>query len=1183
MGRRIAVSTALSSILAIALFVFIVDDNDLPADLRTEVVASQAAGKAQSKASPKSKKGFSERKKRIKGLAKADRPDLFAQYHRDIRTRDGETAPSYKYNYQVHELRKAKKISSTKYLSKLAGTSSLEWTERGPGNVSGRTRGLIVDPDDATNNTWFAGSVGGGVWKTIDAGDNWTNLTPDLPNLAVGWMVMAPSNHNIIYVGTGEGYFNIDQINGTGIWRSTDRGYTWTQQTSPGAFEFHNVTRMIVHPTEPDIVLVSANVGSFGSASATSGIFRSTDGGVNWKRVYSADAVDQIIANPDNFNTQYATVNSVGVVKSLDGGLTWADASEGIGAVGRMELAIAPSDPLKLYLAAEGGASGSVLYASVDGGTNWVLGSNEISDINWLGTQGWYDNTIAVNPFDANEVFVGGQALIMKINMGTEIDTTAFQATGVDEVGTSSFFSFQPFINEDVATGIMYGDLYTTDPSQYTTVQIRFGPGVSQKAHQFFVPLVDGVSVGSGVADADYTYQNYVDVPFEVYDIDDPNNERQLMVSFRDQTLNGLWELEEYAITPREYIFISNETYHATESSATLATPGGHAINQLYMIWPVLADGATFDAANLPTSTLTINWGRLITTSIASTIITDGYRDFGGDPKGVHVDHHNIVLVPDGVTDTTFRLVNANDGGVAYSDDAGETFDQPLNGYNTSQFYGVDKKNGADEYIGGMQDNGTWRSPSGVDADAASAWTPEIGGDGFESVWHYTHPDSMLGGSQFNGLRRSLDGGTSWSSAINGLNEIEDGSPFITKLAKSKQDPDLIFAVGTSGVWRTDNFASNWTLTEMPAGWVGNSSMSDVKISLANPQIVWAGNSMVTGSPIYVSQDGGLSFVPTAVYPTAEPLGSITGIETHPTEESTAFALFSFADAPKILRTKDLGQTWTELSGFGSGVERNGFPDVAVYSLLVMPTTPDTIWAGTEIGIFESDDGGLNWAPLAGEFPPVAVWEMVVVNDQVVVATHGRGIWTATITELAGYEPAVAILSPRLNSLAGGAGGIINATVGLKSPYDSSFVMVDGVAAYEFAANAVPVDSAINFNLSVSAVKTSAFSVVAYKDGIAYRSGEIDLQVFPLLTAQESYTNDFNVATTDFVLNGFTVSTETNFLNGGLHSLHPYPDQTELTATLTTPIKITAEHASIFSSNVPDSLKCRRNRTPPSM
>jgi len=746
------------------------------------------------------------------------------------------------------------------------------------------------------------------------------------------------------------------------------------------------------------------------------------------------------------------------------------------------------------------------------------------------------------------EVFVGGIDM-WRINVGTGIDTTGFQVTGIDQENTSSFLSFVNFGGALLGGGIDFGDPRPAQ-SDYTTIEIRFGPGKAQKAHRFLIP--DGET--SGVPAADYTYPSvdgYVDVPFELWDSD---NGVQLMVSFRDQTRNGVWELALFDdLTTREYVFLSAEPYDPSNPHPSMALDGGHTYRQLYFIWPVLPAGGTFDPNNLPEATLRINWGRFITTSITTSQVTD-FTSFTGptEPINVHVDHHNIIMIPINAATNDFEILNANDGGVYHSVAGGDSWRNTLTGYNTTQFYGVDKKNGANEFIGGMQDNSTWRSPAGADASALSRWTFQFGGDGFETVWHYTDPSKLLGSISFNLIARSLDGGATWFFAINGMDDVITGAPFFTKLAKSKQDPDLVFAVGQSGVWRTDNFASSWTLTQMPVGWNGTSSFSSVKISLVNPQIVWAGSDMVPESPLYVSTDGGLTFAATAILPDVT-LGRISGLETHPTEDSTAFALFSFANAPKVLRTTDLGQTWAELSGFGTGTaSTNGFPDVAVYSLLVMPYNPQIIWAGTEIGIFESTDGGATWEDPNTGFPPTLVFELLIVNDQVVVATHGRGVWSVALPQLAGYEPPAAILAPRFNQIAGGGAGMINADLALKSNYDSSFVVVDGENFLKIDANAAALDTMIQLVVSVDQPKTVAFSLTSYKAGITFRSPAINLDVFPLLEARLSYSDDFNSRTTDLVFDGLRSFFDDAFQDRAIHSPHPYLDAPLRTMIITT-------------------------------
>ena len=729
----------------------------------------------------KESKGLiSEREKRIEGN-KDDHPDLFAKYERDIRTKEGRTAPDYPANYKIKQLLKTRNLSSTRAMTKMAKTQALNWVERGPGNVSGRTRGIIVDPDDPSHDTWFTGSVGGGIWKTTNAGDSWTNLTPDLTNLATSTIAMAMSNHNVIYAGTGEGFFNVDQIDGTGIWKSTDRGASWEQLASTANNKkMQNITRLIIDPSDENILLVSATPGFNYTASADyphSGIFRSTDGGVSWNMVFDAgfSSVEDLISNPENFNTQYATINSVGVIKSVDGGKTWKDASNGITGVLRMEIAMAPTDTSTLYFSAEGGSSGSILYVTDDGAANWfALTDTTGVDKDWLGGQGWYDNCIAVDPYDKNSVYVGGVGLF-RLDRIAGTDTSEKQITSVDEDNISSFLSFVNWLGRYAEGGLDLGEIFHGLPTglndtDYTSVEVRFGPGMHQKAHRFLF-----------ATNFAYPYQDYVDVPFEVWDID---HNRQLMVSFRDQDASGTWNPMDEADAPggisREYVFISSVTYDPNNPDTNIAKTAGMAYKNTYAFWPEAPAGTTFDPNNLPSSLIRINWGSFLTKRLTATPIADVYRQFGGTSKGVHPDQHNITLIKTNEATHSFRLVNGNDGGVSYSDDKGATFTQPRNGYNTTQFYGVDKMNGADRFIGGTQDNGSWVSP--LNATDTSSWVSAPSGDGFEAVWNYNDGNQLLESSQFNNIFKTTDGGMTWAGAStsNGLADVGNNAPFIT-------------------------------------------------------------------------------------------------------------------------------------------------------------------------------------------------------------------------------------------------------------------------------------------------------------------------------------------------------------------------------------------------------------------
>lgn len=1095
------------------------------------------------------KKEFSQRKSLIKGYSKKDNPRAFFEFHREIRTADDELQPGYKVNYKITELTKA-----VRYSRSLKKFTPLNWIERGPGNVGGRTRGIAVDPDDLSLNTWYAGSVSGGVWKTTNAGQSWIDLTFELPNLATSTIAVAQSNPNIIYVGTGEGFGNIDQIDGSGIWKSSDKGNSWVQlQSTSDKTQFQNITRLIVNPSDENNVVVSATPGG-NISSNESAIFITTDGGISWNKSYSnLSSVEQIIANPKNFNTQYATVNGTSVIKSFDGGITWAEYSNGlpIEDLNRMEIAISPTDTNRLYLSCQSFEAGSKLFITTNGGNDWYQGNDE-NNYDWLQQQGWYDNTIAVHPFDKNIVYVGG------INLWKmEIDESIQSENLVVSTEINNLYDFWEFVNADgdFDDGGFIGEnfLGSTDitPEDYSSVEVRFGPGRNQKAHRFFRE-----------EDDNYIYRDYVTVPFEVWDTD---HNRQLMISFRDYEDNGIFDFQESSLLndeiDREYIFISSVNYNST-SNPNIAAENGMLYKNIFSLWATAPEGAgNIDFNSVPTSSYKIVWGTKYYFDITVNHLTDSYRDFDGLNEHVHVDHHNLTLVPMNIQSQTFRLINGNDGGIWYSDDGGETFTGTLNAYNTSQFYGVDKANNHDAYIGGTQDNGSFISPE--NPERITGWYQAPSGDGFEAVWNYHDTNKLMESSQFNSIYRTTDLANNWSHSLtHGLSDYGSGNaPFFTKLADSKQDPDLVFAVGKSGVWRTDDFGNSWTVIPIThSGWDGTSSFTQVKISLADPQYVWTGSRLNNSTPLLLSTDGGLTFNQSGLF-TERNMGRLTGFATHPVDPNTAYALFSFSGYPKILKTTNLGQSWNDISGYGSAsTSSNGFPDVAVYCLLVMPYNTDIIWVGTEIGLFISTNGGATWSYSDNGIPAVGIWDMVIVNNEVVAATHGRGVWTVELPELNEYEPLQITRSPRLLGLTQGVSGA-NILINLPDLYDSSVVLVNENVFMRYG-NLAQGD--ISLIYPVQGQMDISAQVISYKNSRIYKSVRQEKNIIQLAEIVNSYESNFNERRDDFMGEGFSITnTVSGFSDYAIHTAHPYADVTELQYVLKYPIRVASMNATI--------------------
>jgi len=918
--------------------------------------------------------------KRVESAGKSlkqDSPDQYAKYFDAIRTAEGESGPSYAPGYRLASLEKLRAAAK-------GGRTIFPWLERGPGNVGGRTRAIIVDSKDATRSTWIAGSVGGGIWRTTNKGLSWTPLTDHLPRLAIGALGQAPSNPAIMYAGTGEGYRNGDALIGEGMFKSTDGGLTWTVLPSTqGSYDFLFVNRLIIDPVNANIVVVATSAG----------LYRTLNGGTSWTLLHAASTAAgfyQVVHKPGDFSIQYAVEPGQGVWKSIDRGTTWTKSNAGLAEASsnvRLELDVSPANPKRLFAMAENSDAPDKVYISDNEGVTWTLFS-DANSINVAGDQGWYDLMVKAHPFDQNVVFLGGVGLYKATITGTTTTSTF----NVYQENTSSFLDVVDFGGGHFNGGLRLG---TDEPSstilaeELVPVEIRFGPGNRQLAYRFFPPDQAGVALNS------YPYQDYVEVPFEVWDT---QNNRQLMVSFRDRNNNGKFDLIERdpANLGREYLFVHARAY-STEPDVQIAQNGGVVTKLAYFLWPILRTGGVWDDANLPDSKL-----RFVFEDTAA--YSGGIASIGA---GVHADQHVMIVTPS--SGTQFELVLGNDGGVYYSGDGGSTWNERDKGYNTSQFYGVDKQPGKSAYLGGTQDNGSWRSF--VNSQPFQFWQSAGSGDGFEAVWHKQNDSKLIATSQWNYISRSLNSGQGFSTATSGMTDItnaENGAQFLTVVEQNPTNSDLLFTVGKSGIWRSDDFAATWTLIPIPEADWGFNGRAKIKVSLKDNNIVWAVAEMdaVPGGndpngKLHVSTDQGNNF--TAVLTPSISPGRMSGLATSHEDAQTVYVTFAASNRAKIIRSTDLGKTWVDLSGFDPGpdglISQNGFPDVEVYDVLDFPNSR-RLWAATEIGIIESTNDGLSWEIADNGLPSVAVWQLRFLDNQIIAATHGRGIWTLDATQV---------------------------------------------------------------------------------------------------------------------------------------------------------------------------------------
>ena len=293
--------------------------------------------------------------------------------------------------------------------------NTLHWRSIGPFR-GGRVVAVAGHPTD--QEVFYFGACAGGVWKTEDRGLYWDNISDGyFTTASVGAIAVSESDPNVLYVGTGEACIRGNVSHGDGVYRSTDGGRTWR---NIGLTDTRHISRIRVHPTNPDIAYVAGLGHAFGP-NEERGIFRTLNGGQTWDRVlYKSDKAGaaDLSMDPNNPRILYATIWETlrqpwdfssggldsGIFRSTDGGDHWTDISDrpGLpdGLKGRMGVAVSPAKSGRVWAIVESSNSG--LFRSDDGGDSWKLLSNDAN----LRQRPWYYSHVVAHPSDENIVWV---------------------------------------------------------------------------------------------------------------------------------------------------------------------------------------------------------------------------------------------------------------------------------------------------------------------------------------------------------------------------------------------------------------------------------------------------------------------------------------------------------------------------------------------------------------------------------------------------------------------------------------------------------------------------------------------------------------------------------------------------------------------------------------------------------
>ena len=298
----------------------------------------------------------------------------------------------------------------------------LEMRSIGPASTGGRIADIAIDPND--QSTWYVGVGSGGVWKTTNRGTTWETIFDDEDAYSIGSVTIDPSNSNTIWVGTGENVSGRHVGYGAGVYRSRDGGQNWENM---GLANSEHIGMIRVDPRDSNIVFV-ASQGPLWSAGGDRGLFKSTDGGQNWRKVlgdgHGNDETDdrytgvsEVFMDPRNPDVMYAVAwqrfRNVAILmdggpgtsihKSEDGGETWRELTEGLpeGIMAKTGLAISPQDPDVIYATIEGANRTGAVYRSSDGGESWVKGADYAPG----GTGPHYYNELWASPHAFDRIY----------------------------------------------------------------------------------------------------------------------------------------------------------------------------------------------------------------------------------------------------------------------------------------------------------------------------------------------------------------------------------------------------------------------------------------------------------------------------------------------------------------------------------------------------------------------------------------------------------------------------------------------------------------------------------------------------------------------------------------------------------------------------------------------------------
>ena len=418
-------------------------------------------------------------------------------------------------------------------------------------------------------------------------------------------------------------------------------------------------------------------------------------------------------------------------------------------------------------------------------------------------------------------------------------------------------------------------------------------------------------------------------------------------------------------------------------------------------IWRTLDNGDTWEEINGPPSSFLGGFGwyfggivvdpndfrKVFALGVTLRVTEDGGQDWNNASGEMHPDHHGLWIDPN----NSDLIYDGNDGGFYVSTNGGEDWVKKYD-LHVTQFYAIeiDYQNPQRLY-GGTQDNGTLRTLTG----ALDDWNMIYGGDGFYTLVDYSNPDIIFAEYQWGGLGKSTDGGYDFNYALEGV-DGDDRRNWSTPVVMDPVNPEIMY-YGTYRVYKSTDQAEYWTavspdLTNGPPAGYTYHTMTTIAVGLTNNSIIYAGTD---DGNVWISMNQGDTW---DLVSQALPERWVTRVAVSPQDAAVAYATFSGNRwdeyTPHVFRTTDYGTNWEDISG--------DMPQTPVTSIIEDPMFPNRLFVGTDVGVFYTENLGLNWYILGTELPISGIHDLKLHpgTRTLVAGTHGRSMYKTELDSI---------------------------------------------------------------------------------------------------------------------------------------------------------------------------------------